>query len=152
MFCSRNIKSSFRSPSVIAISSAFRRGLFEVIVGQLFIGTPLELSSGEKVIMKLSEYPTDLHGFTLRESKQLFYFSDKEELEKFNANYRYDFSKIADLRKLFDNKKSTDEYFGDHVHYVGAARLIIASEIVDIIKPKIQKQILDSHRFSQCGM
>ena len=54
MFCSRNIKSSFRSPSVIAKSSAFRRGLFDVIVGQLFIGTPLELSSGEKVRIAIS--------------------------------------------------------------------------------------------------
>ena len=49
MFCSVNIKSSLRSESVIAKSSAFRSGLFEMIVGQLFIAIPFELSSGEKV-------------------------------------------------------------------------------------------------------
>ena len=110
------------------------------------------LSSREKLFLNLSDYPTDFHGFSLWESKQLFYFRVREELETFIDQNDSEFSTIADLSKLFDNKKPTDEYFGDHVHYVGAARSIIAGEIANIIKPKIQKQILNSHRFSQCGM
>ncbi len=110
------------------------------------------LSSREKIFLNLSDYPTDFHGFPLWEAKQLFYFRVREEFEKLRSKNNSEFASIVDLSKLFDNKKSTDEYFGDHVHYVGAARSIIASEIVDIIKPKLQKQILDSHRFSQCGM
>ena len=106
----------------------------------------------ERVFLNLSDYSTAFHGFSVWESKQLFYFRVREKLEKYIANNNSEFATIADLSKLFDNKKPTDEYFGDHVHYKGTARAIIASEIANIIKPKIQKQILDSHRFSQCGM
>lgn len=110
------------------------------------------LSSREKLFLNLSDYPTDFHGFPLWESKQLFYFRVREELEKFSANNRPEFSTIADLSKLFDNKSPTDQYFGDHVHYTGEARVVIANAIANIIESKIQKQILVSQRFSQCGM
>ena len=86
------------------------------------------------------------------ESKQQFYFRVREKLETFIDKNNSEFSTIADLSKLFDNKAPTDEYFGDHVHYTGEARVVIANEITNIIRPKIQKQILESHRFSQCGM
>lgn len=108
------------------------------------------LSEKEKDFVQLGDFTTDFHGYPRIDSKQLYYFRVREEIKKLNSQNKYEFATLVDLSQKFDHKPTKISYFSDHVHYSPDGRAIITNEIYKIIKPIIQKQILNNSRFEQC--
>jgi hypothetical protein len=108
------------------------------------------LTSRERDFLDSGNYATEFHGYSKRDSKELYYSRVREEFEKLVANNDSEFVLIADLSRLFDQKSPDDAYFGDYVHYLPLGRGIVAREIANIIWPRIQKQIQSDPQFDQC--
>ena len=41
---------------------------------------------------------------------------------------------IGDLSRIFDNKPSDNDYFGDHVHYSNAGRAVIVKHMMHMLR------------------
>ena len=108
------------------------------------------MTDRENDFLDPGDYDTEFHGYSKRESKQLYYFRVREEFKKLIKNNESKFATIADISNLFDGKSPEEPYFGDYVHYLSKGRAVIAQEIAKIIQPRIKIQIDKDSRFDQC--
>ena len=108
------------------------------------------LTDRENDFLDPGDYDTEFHGYSKRDSKQLYYFRVREEFEKL-INNKTEFAIIADLSTLFDSKSPDEPYFGDYVHYLSKGRAVIAKEMAKVIRPSIELQLEQDPRFAQCN-
>lgn len=137
------------------VKLALALGNSDTGVAYFFQPTVLEymkewLSEQESPLLDSSDFTTDFHGYPRIDSKQLYYFRVREEIQKMNAEQNLEYSKAVDLSSIFDRKSVDESYFADHVHYLPIARSILVEKIEEIIKPMLEKQIRNNSVFDDC--
>ena len=134
------------------ISLALNAANKNVPVSYFFQPTLLpETPASEKELTFMKEYfqPNGFHGYNYFDSKQKFYTRARSMIKNLKKSKENPFADIHDLSLLFFSKKNDLTVFSDHVHYLPISRKIISNSIVEIIEPKLKKQLL-SQPFMSC--
>ena len=68
-------------------------------------------------------------------SKRIFFDLMRKEFDQLQQNFSKDpLVTIGDLSRIFDNKPSDNDYYGDHVHYSNAGRAVIVKHMMHMLR------------------
>ena len=128
-----NIKSSIgiSKPQGIPIAYIFQPTL---------LGTEKGLSQNENKILSKVEKESGpnknrWHYVNYTRSKRIFFDLMRKEFDQLQQNFSKDpLVTIGDLSRIFDNKPSDKDYYGDHVHYSNAGRAVIVKHMMNLLR------------------